>query len=91
MRAPDADHRQLVGDVHDRHVALGVQLEESAVAVDCARSRDDSEQIVPETSHDHIADDAAMHAQQLRVDDRADRPVDPVAANPFEQRERVGS
>ena len=49
--APDADHRQLVGDVHDRHVPLGVQLEETAVAVDRARSADDPEQIVPETSH----------------------------------------
>ena len=67
-------------------VDVAVQLEEAAVAVDRAGARDDAEAIVREPRHGHVADDAAALVEQLRVDDRADRLVDPVVADALEQR-----
>ena len=70
---------------------LCMQLEESAVAVDGACAGDDAEALLAEPRHGHVADDAAALVEQLRVDDRTDRPVDAVAAHAVEQAERIRS
>ncbi len=68
-----------------------MQLEEAAVTVDGACAGDDAEASLGEPGHGHVADDAAALVEQLRVDDRADGPVDAVAAHTLEQRERAGT
>ena len=93
-RPPQPDHRQLVGDVPDRHGCVGladVQPEPAEVGVDGPGARDDPEALRLETGHRHVADDAAAVVEELRVDDRAGRAVDAVVTDALEQARRTGT
>ena len=61
-----------------------MQLEEAAIRVDGARSRDDPESVLGEARHRHVADDSAALVEELRVRDRPDRAVDACAAHALE-------
>ncbi len=90
-RPPDPDHRQLIGLVADADVAVGrihVRAQPAQIGRERARARHDTEPIGAEPRHRHVRDDPAPPVQELRVDDRSLRPVDPVVGDTFEKRER---
>src|SRR5579859_6436637 len=72
----------------DRAVARHVPLEPGAVVRSERGAGDEQEAILGAAQHGEVGFDPAAAVEELRVDDAADGPVDPVRAQPLEKRER---
>src|SRR6516164_8721714 len=91
--APEADTRELIGDVAKLDAAVGrhVHADPAAIAGDEVAAGRHPEALGGPARDRQVALDPAARIQKLRVDDRADRTVDVVVGEPLEQRQRARS